>query len=118
MGLNQYRNTHFQILNQAKIAFKAQVMEAVEHWYNVISDKQDDGLSPPLHFVYTIYPGSNRKFDLGNVLPIVGKFTEDALIEMGIITDDCYKVISKIDYRFGSVDKENQRVELDIYPII
>jgi len=70
--------------------------------------------NPPYRFIYTAYPASNRKFDLGNLLSIIQKFTDDALIEINVITDDSYKVIPSIDYRFGQVDKENPRIELEI----
>lgn len=72
---------------------------------------------PPYVFIYTIYPNSNRKFDLGNVCSIIQKFTDDALIELGIITDDSYKIIPNINYRFGGVDKENPRAELEIISV-
>jgi hypothetical protein len=106
LNLNSYRNTHFHVLNQAKILWKGVVLGEV---------MMDEIMEPPPYrFTYTAYPSSNRKFDLGNVLSIIQKFTDDALIEMGLIRDDSYKVIPAIDYRFGEVDKENPRVELEI----
>jgi hypothetical protein len=105
LNLNIYRNTHHMVLNQAKIAWKDVVARAVER--NIVT-------GPPYAFTYTAYPATNRKFDLGNVLSIIQKFTDDALIEMGIIPDDSYKVIPAVSYRFGNVDKENPRVELEI----
>lgn len=108
LNLNLYRNANFHILNQAKELYKDVVKDALENATDVEIGE------PPYHFIYTVYPASNRKFDLANVLPIVQKFTDDALIELGIITDDSYKVIPNIDYCFGYVDKENPRVELEI----
>lgn len=105
LNLNSYRNTHFQILNQVKAAYRELVIKAA------------CGCAiptPPCHFVYTVYPGSNRKFDLENVCAVVGKFTADALVEIGIIPDDNFKVINKITYQFGAVDKENPRVTLEV----
>lgn len=93
------------VLNQAKIAWKEIVRTAVGR--NLIT-------GPPYAFTYTAYPASNRKFDLGNVLSIIQKFTDDALIEMNVINDDSYKVIPVVSYKFGRVDKENPRVELEI----
>jgi len=107
LGLNPYRNTHFQILNHAKELYKHQVLLATME----IKEKLPP---PPYLFEYTIYPGTGRKFDLANVLPIVQKFTDDALIHFGIIFDDSYKVIHAINYRFGGVDKDNPRAELSI----
>ena len=110
-NLNAYRNAHYQLLNQVKILYKEYVHFAITEW-------EFDGLlkelRPPLIFIYTYYPGSYRKTDLLNVLSIVGKFTEDALTELNIIPDDNYKIIPAINFRLGSVDKDNPRVELVI----
>jgi hypothetical protein len=111
LNLNVYRNCHHMTLNQAKIAYFTLVEKAT---FNSFRERID----PPLRFTYTIFPGSGRKFDVANVLPIVQKFTDDALIDMGFIPDDSYKVIPAIDYRFGGVDKEFPRVELEITPFI
>jgi len=109
LNLNIYRNCHHFVLNQAKIAWKDIVKQSMPQ--NMIVD------CSPFKFVYTVFPNSGRKFDLANVLSIVQKFTDDALIEFGVIPDDNYKVIPIIVYKFGKVDKENPRVELEIYPL-
>ena len=106
LNLNVYRNCHHMSLNQAKILWKELV--------NVPS--MSAKMSPPFSFIYTVYPETNRKFDLGNVLSIVQKFTDDALIDMGVIPDDSYKIIPLILYQFGHVDKDYPRIELDIQP--
>jgi hypothetical protein len=107
LNLNSYRNTHFHVLNQAKV-----------EWARTVIHSPVDGpdCEPPYRFTYTVFPASNRKFDLSNVLSVVEKFTDDALIECGVIPDDSYKVIPCIDYRFGGVDKQFPRVELEIRP--
>jgi hypothetical protein len=110
LNLNSYRNTHYHTLNQSKVLWKDVVWNALES-FNV---NGPGAIVPPFRFTYTAFPATNRKFDLGNVLSIVQKFTDDALIELGIIPDDSYKVIPAIDYRFGGVDKENPRIELEI----
>jgi hypothetical protein len=107
LNLNSYRNTHFHVLNQAKCEWTKTVLHA--HFEGPDGD-------PPYRFTYTVFPASNRKFDLSNVLSIVQKFTDDALIECGVIPDDSYKIIPCIDYRFGGVDKQFPRVELEIRP--
>lgn len=106
LNLNIYRNTHHFTLNTAKKMWSDIVTAAAIH------TKMPS--EPPYVFTYTVYPGSGRKFDLGNVCSIIQKFTDDALIELGIITDDSYKIIPKVYYRFGTIDKENPRVELEI----
>lgn len=113
LNLNNFRNAHHFVMNQAKILWKDVVTISVAqsgHYSRGIVELVD----APFTFTYTAYPASNRKFDLGNVLPAVQKFTDDALIEIGIIPDDSYKVIPAIEYRFGGIDKENPRIELVI----
>ena len=110
LNLNNFRNAHHFTMNQAKILWKDVVLGSLDG-FNV---NGPEAIIPPFRFTYTVFPGSNRKFDIGNVLPAVEKFTDDALIELGIIPDDSYKVIPAIDYRFGGVDKENPRIELEI----
>jgi hypothetical protein len=111
LNLNHYRNTHHMVLNQAKVAWKEVVANAGLSWG---IGWWDDLPSPPYRFHYTVYPGSNRAFDLANVLPVVQKFTDDALIELGVIPDDNHKVIRSITYDIGEVDKLSPRVELVI----
>ena len=96
------------ILTEAKEAYKELVCDA----YFLLANKCLP--PPPYKFCYTVYPGSARIFDLGNVLPVVGKFAEDALIALGVISDDSYKIIRSIEYRIGEIDRENPRVELEI----
>jgi hypothetical protein len=109
LNLNSYRNTHFHVLNQAKVAWKSVAGKGIVNG--------DISNVYPYRFTYTVFPSSNRKFDLANVLSIIQKFTDDALIEFGIIPDDSYKIIPEIDYRFGGVDKDNPRCELEITSI-
>jgi hypothetical protein len=92
------------VLNNAKIAWREIVQMAIVGEVD----------PPPYIFTYTIYPASKREFDLGNVCSIVQKFTDDALVELGLLEDDNYKIITEVNYRFGCVDKENPHCELDI----
>lgn len=112
LNLNVYRNAHHMTLNQAKVAYKSEVMKSMTTAGGRFFPLK---LGPgPFRFVYTIFPSSNRGFDLGNVCSIIQKFTDDALIELGAITDDNFKVVREVDYRFGIVDKVRPRAELSI----
>jgi len=107
LNLNIYRNSHHMTLAQAKIL-----------WKGCVNVPEIVKLSPPPYrFTYTAFPETNRKWDLGNVLSIVQKFTDDALIECGVISDDSYKVIPVVVYQFGGIDKQNPRIELEIETI-
>jgi len=116
LNQNNYRNTHYLVLNNVKKIFAEKVKQA---WHEEIYTEcllplPQVNIKPPFIFVYTLYPDSNRRMDVSNVCSVVDKFTCDALVELGIISDDNHKVISAINYRFGKVDKENPRVELEI----
>jgi hypothetical protein len=114
LNLNSYRNTHFQTLNKAK-AIYSEWIKAFVPFYGDAECFSEHIIDPPYRFVYTIFPATGRRFDLANVLPIIQKFTDDSLIELGIISDVSWKVIKAIDYRFGAIDKENPRAELEIF---
>jgi hypothetical protein len=107
LNLNVYRNAHHMTMNHAKILWKATVE-------TLLNGRHIDLPSPPYLFTYTVFPSSGRTFDLGNVLPAIQKFTDDALQELHVIANDNYKVIKAINYRFGEIDKEHPRVELEI----
>ena len=74
----------------------------------------DVGLVYPYRFTYTLFQQSGRATDVANVLSIVDKFTCDALVELGVLPDDNHKIVKEVVYRYGGVDKENPRAELEI----
>lgn len=53
--------------------------------------------------------------DTGNVCSIHQKFFEDALTELGILTDDNYKVVQKSEFEFGSVCRDKPRVDIHVF---
>ena len=114
LNLNYYRNTHFQVLNQAKDAYRDLVRDA--YFYYCQLPGNENLPEPPYLFCYTVYPKSRRMFDLANILSIIQKFTDDALIALGVISDDSYKVIRAVNYRFGGIDRKSPHCELDIFP--
>jgi hypothetical protein len=106
LNLNGYRNAHFHLLDDVKKVYVDHVRESV--------GTMPVNATPPLSCTYTIYPRTAQSFDLGNSLCIVQKFAEDALVELGLIPEDNFKVINEVVYRYGCVDKTNPRVELEI----
>lgn len=110
LNLNVYRNSHYQILNNAKKTLK----EILASNLMDLGIKDLGDLKPPFCFTYTLYPPTRRLVDLGNVLSIVQKFCDDALIDLGLIEDDNYQILRKVIYEFGWIDKENPRAELRI----
>lgn len=101
LNLNTYRNAHFQVLHKAKKNFTEKILPKI---YEI----------PPLDkakITYTLFPGSKRLCDISNICSIVDKFFCDALVEANCLVDDNYTRLTNIEYKIGSVDPVNPRVE-------
>lgn len=107
MNLNNYRNAHYQVLNNAKIAYKGAMADQIANMRRMVKVR--------VH--YTLYPKTRRLTDIGNVVSIHKKFFEDALVEFGKLEDDNYKHITSSSESFGEVDKDNPRVEIEVFGI-
>lgn len=104
LNLNQYRNTHYRLLNTCKINYKE------------IMKKQISKTKPfnKVLCLYKVYFGSKRCYDVGNVCSIHEKFFEDALVELGKLPDDNTEYIPLVIYLGCGIDKENPRVEIEV----
>jgi len=109
LNLNVFKTLHHRTIADAKIRYKESVREAL-----FLCEDRDRYGSDRVRASYTLFPASKRRIDLQNVLPVVAKFTEDALVCLGVLDDDDSKVIAEVVYRFGAVDKSNPRAELVI----
>lgn len=105
LNLNQYRNTHYRVLNGCKITYKEQMKE------QILKSKK----YKKVFCVYRVYNKSKRDFDLGNVCSVHEKFFEDAFVELGKLPDDNVNYIPIVVYLKGNIDKENPRVEIDVF---
>lgn len=104
LNLNQYRNTYFRTLNTLKINYKLMMESQIK-----AGPTYDRSAC-----IYTVYPKDKRPFDIGNVCCIHQKFFEDALVEYGKLPDDNYKYLPLVIYKFGEVDKDAPRVEVEL----
>jgi len=104
INLNNYRNWHHIISNDAKKMYKTSIMSQIE----------GKAFREPIRLKFQLYRGSNRKTDKANVLSIHEKFFCDALVECGCITDDSDEYIEDQYYAKTEFDKENPRVEITI----
>lgn len=107
LNLNQYRNTHFLVLNKAKATFKELVADGIKPL--PVMDRA--------FFVYTVYPQTRALSDVANYCSVVDKFFSDALVEAGKLPDDNFNFVPQVIYSFGSVDKFNPRVDVEIYSL-
>jgi hypothetical protein len=104
LNLNNYRGCHYQILSKAKKNYLAIMTNQI-----IALPKMDR-----IKIHYTLYPATKRKTDLDNVISIHKKFLQDALVDLGRIPDDNYKIIVYSDECLGWVDRDNGRVEANI----
>ena len=68
LNLNNYRNTHYQVLNKAKVQYKALIMPQL---LNIGKFKR-------ISIHYRLFPKTRRRTDIGNVVAVHKKFFEDA----------------------------------------
>lgn len=108
IGLNWYRNAHYQTENKMK------------HKYHELVKTRLDGVKHSLKgFIkvrYKLYY-KNSQSDLMNVISIIDKYFLDALQEIGIIENDNVKHYTKCEIEVAGEDKENPRVEITVEEI-
>lgn len=102
LNLNNYRNASYFLLNIAKKNYKQAVLPQLKQLPHFNKIK----------LTYVFYPNSRRRYDISNVCSIVDKFFSDALVESGHLDDDNYNYLPDVLYCFGSIDKDNPRVEI------
>jgi predicted lactoylglutathione lyase len=100
LNLNQYRNWHYQANNQLKRIFKDQ-----------ISSQLDFKIKGKVHILYFYFAPDKRKRDLMNIISVVDKYFQDALVERNCIEADDTSVVTEIHGVYSGIDKENPRVE-------
>lgn len=104
LNLNQYRNTHYQILNKAKTVFAELVSPLLK----------DIPHLNKCSFKYIYYAPSKRETDISNICSVVDKFFSDVFVSAGKLIDDNYKYLDEVTYAFGGIDPNNPRVEVVI----
>lgn len=106
LNLNNYRNTHYQVLSDAKIEYSKVVKKEIGGVDWKIIEKAK--------IIFEYYHGSKRRVDKSNPCSIIEKFACDALTDIGLWVDDDSEHIPITEYRWGGVDKNNPRCELII----
>lgn len=105
LNLNNYRNTHYRVLNNAKVTYKMYMKKQIEKLPR---------LQPPIQITYTVFKGDKRNCDIGNICSIHQKFFEDALVELGKLPDDNHNMIKRSIFEWGGIDKLNPCVMIMI----
>lgn len=105
LNLNNYRNTHYRVLNNAKVTYKMYMKKQIEKLPK---------LQPPIQITYTVFKGDKRNCDIGNICSVHQKFFEDALVELGKLPDDNHNMIKRSIFEWGGIDKLNPGVMIMI----
>ena len=104
LNLNQYRNAHHHLLDDAKKDF-AEIMKP-----------RLKGLPSLAHIriSYILCPRTAQLCDVSNICSVVDKFFSDCLTNEGKIPDDNYNHVIMVAYGFGGIDKHDPRVDIVI----
>lgn len=109
VGLNEYRNQHFQILSKMKAHYHDLIISSLAGCrvkkLNLIS----------VHVAFKIYLKRNGT-DGGNVRSVIEKFTLDAIKEYGLIKDDTFDIVKSDNSEYFK-DAQNPRAEITVYEI-
>lgn len=97
MNLNEYRNAHFQVLNQQKKMWeRLTIAESIAQKIQPVKRCQ-----LTIHYFFK----DRRKHDPDNYAASL-KFILDGLVKAKILPDDNFDVIDSITIRQGGIDKK------------
>lgn len=106
-NLNQYKTTHYRITNALKKEFKD----------IITNDVLDLPVMKRIKIHYIVHYENKRMFDIDNIVSVVGKFAQDALVELGRIPEDNFMHIVQITGTVGAINRDNPHVEMRIKEI-
>ena len=107
LTLNDYRNMHYAISNNAKHEY------ANTAWLHLRPHRKKR--YNRISIEYVLYFDTGHRRDIGNVGSITDKFFSDALVDSGIIDDDSQQYVTEVSFRYGGIGPE--RVEITIKEI-
>lgn len=114
LNLNDYRNENGFFLGKCKKNYHKIIMACLSEQHGCIKPVK---FTNPVRITFTLFKGNNQKCDLSNVCCIVEKFLCDSLQKLSIIPDDDFKHLPEVNYRWGGIDKGNERIEVFIEEI-
>ena len=106
INLNNYRNYFRHVSNNVKKKYQDIAIEVVEDSEFFQANR--------VELKYILYRGDKRKVDLANVLSLHDKFFSDAMVWLQVIPDDSTDHIEKVVYKYGGIDRDNPRVDIEI----
>jgi len=101
--MNSYRNWHYQVSNEIKRRFKSD-----------ISMKLNFRFDGKIKIEYFYFAPDKRKRDLMNVISVVDKFFQDAMVETGCIESDDLSVVVEVNSCYMGIDRQEPRLDVII----
>lgn len=104
---NWARNAHFHFLNKAK-----------KHYHELVASRltEFEPIKGKFACRYTYYY-KNSASDAPNVVSQIEKALLDSMQIIGLVENDNVKFHTHASWRVGGQDKENPRMEIEIYEI-
>ena len=103
LTLNNYRNWHYQVSNDIKRRFKSEVF-----------DKLDFNIKGKIKIEYFYFAPDKRTRDLMNVISVIDKFFQDAMVDRGCIESDDLSTVVEVNSCYMGIDKLDQRLDVMI----
>lgn len=103
LTLNNYRNWHYQVSNDIKRRFKADISRMLNF--------RIDG---KVKIEYFYFAPDKRTRDLMNVISVIDKFFQDAMVELGCIESDDLSTVVEVNSCYMGIDKANPRLDVII----
>ena len=103
LTLNNYRNWHYQVSNDIKRRFKSEIF-----------DKLDFKISGKVKIEYFYFAPDKRTRDLMNVISVIDKFFQDAMVDRGCIESDDLSTVVEVNSCYMGIDKEDPRLDVMI----
>lgn len=101
LTLNNYRNWHYQVSNNTKRRFKSDIARMLDFKF--------DGR---IKIEYFYWAPDKRKRDLMNVISVVDKFFQDAMVENGCIESDDLSIVTEVNSCYMGIDKLEPRLDV------
>ncbi len=99
LTLNNYRNWHYQTSNGLKVKFKKEITPLLNF-----------KIEGQVRIYYCYYAPDKRKRDLMNVISVIDKFFQDAMVERGCIEADDLSIVTEVNSKYMGIDRENPRL--------
>jgi len=101
--MNNYRNWHYQENNNIKRWFKGDVANDL----NFV-------IKGAVRIEYFYFAPDKRTRDLMNVVSVIDKYFQDAMVELGCIEADDLSIVKEVSCMYMGIDREQPRLDVMI----